>query len=45
MSALSPGECLFLCGVAIGFCGAFLLLGVAWSMVDAVRAWREGGEA
>ena len=45
MTALSPGECLFLCGGAIGFCGAFLLLGVAWSMVDAVRAFREGSES
>ena len=42
---MTNGECMGAFCFLLGFCSAFLLLGVAWSMVDAVRAWREGGES
>lgn len=41
---MTPGEAMFLCGCVVGFCGAFILLGVAWSVVDAVQPHREGGD-
>ena len=39
MSAIHTAE--LVCFV-LGFLAAFLFLGVAWTGVDAVRAWRDG---
>jgi hypothetical protein len=42
---MTNGESMGLFCFIRGFCSAFFCLGVAWSMVDAVRAWRPGGES